>query len=113
MKIKSKLKVYHVIGICGAIVGITAVCVAIDKLFKANNQIEHEVINHIFDYQEFWLKDGTNAFVHTWDGKVDSVEFNYQSGSSLPDALNELAELAKDMGFTKEIEFDHVTFSEF
>lgn len=98
---------------CGFVIGAVAVCCICDKLFKNNDTVQNTIPEYIFDYQEFWLKDGTNVFVHTCNGKIDQVEFNYQSFDSLIEAAKSLKELAADMGYDTAQEFEHVTFSEF
>lgn len=98
---------------CGTVIGVVAVCYICDKLFGNHEVVERNFEDHVFDYEEFWLKDGTNVFVHTFDGKIDQVEFNYQSLDTLVEAATELKELAKGMGYDTAQEFEHVVFSSY
>lgn len=100
------------IGVYLAIGAVTTYYIC-NKLFGNSNPVETKIFDHEFDYQEFWLKDGTNAFVHTFDGKIDQVEFNYQSLDTLVEAAKELKELATDMDYDTAQEFEHVVFSSY
>lgn len=97
---------------CGTVIGVVAVCYICDKLFGNHEVPDIKAFNHDYDYQEFWLKDGTNAFIHTCDGEIDHVEFNCQSLDSLIEAAGELKELAADTGYDTGKEFTFITFSE-
>lgn len=99
-------------GLGYTVVAIGAICIC-KKIFGAYSDMTESlsVDHHLSDYQEFWLKDGTNAIVNTWDGEVNQVDIYCQSFETLPDALKELVELAKDMHLDPSFEFSTVSFS--